>query len=90
MTRVRKPEGVVKTAVSLPAVTFSDIEAFRRKTGRTRSQVYADALRAYLRSIEVAELEARYEAGYKAHPEDAAEIDALLGATLPLLPKEDW
>lgn len=38
----------MKTAISLPDDLFADADAFARRTGRSRSQLYADALREYL------------------------------------------
>ena len=37
----------VKFTVSMPAAGFKEIEARRRKTGRTRSQFIRDAIRAW-------------------------------------------
>ena len=37
----------VKFTVSMPAAGFKELEARRRKTGRTRSQFIRDALRAW-------------------------------------------
>lgn len=37
----------MKTAVSLPDEVFERIERLARRSGRSRSQVYADALREY-------------------------------------------
>jgi len=39
----------MKTAVSLPDELFLRADAFAKKTGRSRSQLYADALREFLR-----------------------------------------
>jgi hypothetical protein len=38
----------------------------------------------------VRELEARYVAGYKAHPESTAELEAMLKASAKVLGKEKW
>lgn len=88
------PSGrVVKTAVSLPADTFALGEAIRKKNGKSRSGLYAEALRAYARTLAVREAEARYVAGYLAMPE-APEETAFSEAALKLWaktqPKERW
>lgn len=90
MNKVGRISRAVKTAVSLPAETYHRAEALRRKNGSSRSELYATALRAYLGLLEVRELEARYVAGYKAHPEEETEMEALLKASLPALGKEVW
>lgn len=87
------PNKAVKTAVSLPAETFQRAEALRRKEGKTRSALYAEALEAHLKALEVRELEARYEAGYRKHPEteaELAEIDAFAKLSAQSLEPEDW
>lgn len=80
----------MKTAFSLPEPLFRAAEAKRRKTGLSRSALYARALAAYLRADQVREREAGYEAGYRAVPEDAAEIDAILKATAGTLGETQW
>ena len=38
----------MKTAVSVPDLVFREAERYAQKTGKSRSQVYSDALRQYL------------------------------------------
>lgn len=80
----------IKTAVSLPDTTYRRAETARRKNRQSRSALYARALELYLKALEVRELEARYEAGYRKHPEDPEEIRALGKAGLSVLSKEPW
>lgn len=80
----------IKTAVSLPAETFKRAEALRRKTGKSRSGLYAAALEALCKAQEVREKEARYEAGYRKHPETAEEVEWATKASLLSLQPEDW
>lgn len=80
----------VKTAVSLPAEIFERAEALRRRKRKSRSGLYSAALEAFLKAEEIREKEARYEAGYRKHPEDPAELEPLLRLSLEALPKEDW
>ena len=79
-----------KTAISLPTETFRHAEALRRKTGKSRSALYAAALESYFKASEVREKEARYEAGYRAKPESEAELAWVTAAGLAGLQKEDW
>lgn len=80
----------VKTAVSLPAETFRQAETLRRRLGRSRSRLYAEALQAYLRGAEVSEREERYAEGYRRIPEDAKEEAALTKLASKALQGEDW
>ena len=81
----------IKTAVSFPEALYRRAEAYRRKTGRSRSGLYAAALEAYFGILELRENERRYEAGYKVRPEVPAELEAGLKAGLPSWgPPEDW
>jgi hypothetical protein len=80
----------MKTAFSLPAPLFRAAEAKRRKTGLSRSALYARALAAYLRADQVREHEARYEAGYRENPEEASELEAILKATAGTMGEGEW
>jgi metal-responsive CopG/Arc/MetJ family transcriptional regulator len=80
----------VKTAVSLPAAVYRKAETARKKQRQSRSGLYAAALETYLAALEVREQEGRYAAGYKATPEDLAEIAVGVEASLPALGNEAW
>jgi len=80
----------IKTAVSLPEPVYRKAEAARRKSGRSRSGLYAAALQMFLKAQELRDQEDRYAAGYKAKPDDLGEIDALTQAGAALFDKEDW
>lgn len=69
----------IKTAVSLPSETYQKAEKIRKKLGKSRSEMVAQALAKMIKEIEIRELEERYVAAYKAMPETPAEI-AELGA----------
>lgn len=84
------PPRTVKTAVSLPVDTFALGEAIRKRSGKTRSGVYAEAIRAYARALAVKEAEARYIAGYLAVPEDTEFSEAALKLWAKTQPKERW
>ena len=85
------PKNTAKVAVSLPDALYQAVEKARRRTGKARSTVVQEALRGWLRHEVQAELVREYEAGYRARPEDASEIEAALGtATALLRDDEDW
>ena len=79
-----------KTAVSLPADVYRRAESLRRKTGQSRSALYAEALKAYFEFQLLREKEARYAAGYEAAPETIDDISAATAAGAAVLKKEDW
>lgn len=81
----------VKTAVSLPREIFLGAETLRRKAKKSRSSLYAAALRAYLKAEETRLLEEQCVAGYKAHPEDPKEMEAWTKlASEAFGPPEKW
>ena len=61
----------MKTAVSLPDDLFATADALATRTGRSRSQLYADALREYLERHDEEQITARLD-------EVAAEVDTRL------------
>ena len=81
---------VVKTAVSIPQDKYRKAELLRKKTGDSRSALYSKALDSLFSSMRVRELEERYEAGYRAHPENTLEMRAILKASAPVIGKEKW
>lgn len=80
----------IKTAISLPGDTFRRAEEFRRKSGKSRSELYAQALSAFLGVQELRDREARYVTGYQAKPESLAEGEALAKASVSAFELEDW
>jgi predicted transcriptional regulator len=78
----------MKTAISLPDELFERADAYARRTGRTRSEVYAAALAEYLRERDDDQVTARLDAV-------AREVDTSLAAdqvqaARRLLASEDW
>lgn len=61
----------MKTAVSLPDDLFASADAFANRTGRSRSQLYADALKEYLERHDEEQITARLD-------EVAAAVDTRL------------
>ena len=54
----------IKTAVSLPAETYSNAEKLRKKLGKSRSEFIGDALAAVIKADEIREKESRDNAAY--------------------------
>ena len=80
----------IKTAVSVPADVYRRAESLRRKTGQSRSALYADALKAYFHFQLLREKEIRYAAGYESVPEDIVDVSVAMAAQAKVLKKEDW
>jgi metal-responsive CopG/Arc/MetJ family transcriptional regulator len=71
----------IKTAVSLPAETYHKAEKLRKRLGKSRSQMIADALAAIIKETENRERDERFIAAYKKHPETDAEVATTQAAT---------
>lgn len=80
----------VKTSVSLPEPTYRKAEAARRRGRKSRSALYAEALEAHLKALEVRDAEERYAAGYRNKPEDLGLVAAATRAGAALMAEEDW
>jgi len=70
-----------KIAVSLPAATLRSIETARRKLGRSRSSIVAEALEAWLAAHAVDDRDRAYLEGYARVPE-TDEFDAVAFAAI--------
>jgi metal-responsive CopG/Arc/MetJ family transcriptional regulator len=80
----------MKTAVSLPDPLFEEADRLARQLGKSRSQLYADALRQYLERYRDENVTRRLNEIYDAEPE-LAELDPVLAAMQFMsLPKEEW
>ena len=78
----------MKTAVSLPDDLFETADALATRTGRSRSQLYADALKEYLERHDEEQITARLD-------EVAAAVDTRLEpaqarASRRMLAREAW
>jgi metal-responsive CopG/Arc/MetJ family transcriptional regulator len=80
----------MKTAVSLPDPLFEAADRLARQLGKSRSQLYADAVREYLAKHRDDDITARLNEVYDAEPE-LAELDPVLDALqLEVLRRERW
>jgi metal-responsive CopG/Arc/MetJ family transcriptional regulator len=71
----------IKTAVSLPAETYQKAEKLRKKLGKSRSLMIADALNSLIKAEEIRDKEARDRAAYLKHPETDEEVAEAVAAT---------
>jgi hypothetical protein len=72
----------MKIAVSLPERTMRGVEIARKRFGRTRSSIVAEALDAWLAAHSTDERDRRYLEGYERwpEPEDGAIAAAVMGS----------
>lgn len=72
---------VAKVAVSLPAKTLRSLDATRRRLGRSRSAIVAEAVEGWLAGQgEPSDEDRRYAQGYLRQPEATAEVAATAAA----------
>lgn len=71
----------IKTAVSLPAETYHKAEKMRKKLGKSRSEMVADALAKMIKETENRERDEREIAGWKKHPETPEEVAQAVART---------
>jgi hypothetical protein len=80
----------VKTAISIPDAVFEEAEQLAKLRGWSRSQLYADAVSAYVKSEKYSGVRERLDAVYQSKPEDSALDPVLELAQARSLPKEEW
>ncbi len=80
----------MKTAVSIPDPLFEAAERLARSQGKSRSQLYAEALRAFLDQRRDQSITDRLNEIYDAEP-GLAKLDPVLKEMqYRSLPKEEW
>jgi len=80
----------MKTAVSLPDPLFEAADRLARQLGKSRSQLYAEAVREYLKRHRDEDITRRLNEIYEAEPE-LAELDPVLDALqVEVLRREKW
>lgn len=80
----------MKTAVSVPDPLFEAADRLARELGKSRSQLYAEALREYLDKHQGQSITERLNEIYDAEPE-LAKLDPVLDALqLEVLRREKW
>ena len=80
----------MKTAISLPDDVYREAERHAKRSRKSRSQLYAEALRAYLQKHRDDDITARLNEVYAAESE-LSELDPVLNALqLEVLRTEKW
>jgi predicted transcriptional regulator len=80
----------VKTAISIPDAVFEEAEQLAKLRGWSRSQLYADAVSAYVKSEKFSGVRERLDAVYHGKPDDSALDPVLELAQARSLLKEEW
>lgn len=83
----------MKTAITIPKEDYAMIEALRKQTGKSRSQILIDAFHEMTKAQRIREKEAQYAEGYRRMPETKEEIQDISrvsDAERPAWPKENW
>jgi metal-responsive CopG/Arc/MetJ family transcriptional regulator len=78
----------VKTAVSIPDELFESAEGLARRLGMTRSELYAKALRDYLREHRGDKITERLDEVYGAQESGLDPVVARIQGRS--LPKDEW
>ena len=77
-----------KVAISLPAETLAAVEAFRKRTGKSRSAVFNEAVEALLAQHQVDDRDRLYVEAYLRQPARQDEVATL--ATAVVATWEPW
>ncbi|NJO53162.1 MAG: hypothetical protein HC840_31390 [Leptolyngbyaceae cyanobacterium RM2_2_4] len=78
----------MKTAISLPDSVFEEADTLAQQLGLSRSELYARALQAYLKSITANQILLRLNQVYSKEPSDLDSVVAKM--QFMSLPHEDW
>lgn len=78
----------MKTAISIPNDIFERAESLARKMEVSRSELYTEAIRIYLKENHIEDVTAKLDEVYK---DTNSSLDKeLLNAQTTSLPKEEW
>jgi metal-responsive CopG/Arc/MetJ family transcriptional regulator len=80
----------MKTAISIPDSIFEDAERLAKSRGWSRSELYANAVTAYVKSERFSGVRERLDAVYGQNPEDSAVDPLLARAQSESLTKGKW
>ena len=81
---------MMKTAISIPDPVFEAAEQLAKRLGKSRSQLYAEAVAQYVEQRSDAAVTERLNAIYGAEPE-LSKLDPVIEALQwRSLPKEEW
>lgn len=78
----------MKTAISLPDPIFAEAEALAQQLGMSRSELYTEALKAYLRRYNRERVLSKLNEVYS---QESSELDPVMAKMQFMsLPRENW
>ena len=80
----------VKTAISIPDAIFEEAERLAKNRGWSRSELYANAVSAYVNSERFLGVREKLDAVYGPNVDDSALDPVLARAQGRALPKDEW
>ena len=80
----------MKTAISIPDSIFEEAERLAKARGWSRSELYANAVTAYVNSERFSGVREKLDAVYGRNADDSAVDPLLVTAQARSLPKEKW
>ncbi len=80
----------MKTAISIPDSIFEEAERLAKSRGWSRSELYANAVSAYVNSERFSGVRERLDVVYGQNTDDSAIEPLLVRAQAQSLPKEKW
>jgi metal-responsive CopG/Arc/MetJ family transcriptional regulator len=80
----------MKTAISIPDAIFEEAERLARTRGWSRSELYANAVSAYVNSERFLGVREKLDAVYGSNPDDSAVDPLLATAQARSLPRDKW
>ncbi len=80
----------MKTAISIPDSLFEEADRLAKSRGWSRSELYANAVTAYVNSERFSGVREKLDAVYGNNEEDSAIDPFLADAQVRSLPREKW
>ncbi len=80
----------MKTAISIPDAIFEEAERLAKARGWSRSELYSNAVSAYVNSEKFLGVREKLNGVYGQHLDDSALDPLLVSAQARALPKEKW
>jgi metal-responsive CopG/Arc/MetJ family transcriptional regulator len=78
----------MKTAVSLPDELFEAADSLAKRLRMSRSELYASALEAYIRTHQSAEITAAFD---RVYGEESSSLDPVVSALQrSSIPRDEW
>jgi predicted transcriptional regulator len=80
----------MKTAISIPDALFEEAEQLAKTRGWSRSELYANAVTAYVNSERFAGVREKLDSVYGGNQVESSVDPLIAGAQVQSLPREKW